>query len=138
MRPGSILGLMCRLVCIHLVATKPFTVVTGFYGGLMVLCTVEYPVLGQVIPDYMQNFLRELAEMGSKLDVATYHFYPLLSERCLGPLPDPWIATPAKYLEPRVLNKVAIEISVYNYWIRIVRLIGCITYQGVAICSESR
>ena len=67
----------------------------------------EYPVLGQIIPQYTQNFLKNLGEMGHTLDVVTYHFYPLLSYRCLPPiLPDPWIATTDKYLEPRVLNKV--------------------------------
>ena len=39
----------------------------------------EYPILGQVVPNFWQDTLMYMQQQGTPLDIATYHFYPLLS-----------------------------------------------------------
>jgi len=78
----------------------------------------EYPIVGQLVPKFWQDFVKSMNQSGVILDMATYHFYPLLSERCLGPLPDPFEATPEKYLRPETYNKVIRHAEVVKQSVR--------------------
>lgn len=43
---------------------------------------------------------------GNVLDIATWHYYPLVSNRSWIPNIDPWVATPQRVLEPSTLNQI--------------------------------
>lgn len=62
---------------------------------------LQVPVLGEVIPGYLKGFLQNV---GTNLDVITYHYYPLQSTHCPFAKYDPYIATVEKALGSSVVE----------------------------------